>query len=84
MALVRLPNFETLTPDENSTIGSVLCNQSKEMGKSPVGATQDMLTESPWLAGSLPNVNGVILGGTFDKERDNKNKNQNYYQLRCV
>lgn len=41
------------------------CIHSKDSGKSPVGATQDMLTESPSLAGSLPNVNGVILGGTF-------------------
>lgn len=34
------------------------------MGRSPVGATHEMLTESPSFAGSLPKVKGVILGGT--------------------
>lgn len=73
MALVLFPNLETLTPNESLSIGWPLCNQSKEMGRSPVGATHAILTESPWFAGSDPNVNGVILGGTFRGRGEMKN-----------
>lgn len=80
-ALVLLPSFDTLTPEESSEIGSSFSNHSKDMGKSPVGATQDILTESASLAGSAPNENGWILGGTLwrkgeYKNQGNKNKNK--------
>lgn len=64
IALVLLPNFEILTPKENISIGFSLCSHSNNNGKSPVGATQDILTESPSLAGSVPKLNGAIFGGT--------------------